>query len=71
MERQVDLVWWQLFDLGRGSLTPVTGLEYMRLGSGNSFLMLATTPTRLYQLQESLGEWEQATPTSGVQQVRD
>ena len=44
-----------MFDLGRGSHTPVTGLEYMRLGSGNSFLVLATTPTRLYQFQGSVG----------------
>jgi len=47
----VETQYRQLFDIGKGQHTPVTGLQWHSVpGSGKHFV-LATTPTRLYQFQ--------------------
>lgn len=49
---------FQVFDLGRGTPTMITGLEYFRLrsaGEGQSvYGVLITTMTKLYQFQGNL-----------------
>jgi len=41
----------QVFDIGKGQHTPVTGLQYHSVPSTGKYFVLATTPTRLYQFQ--------------------
>lgn len=37
----------QVFDIGKGSNTPITGLEYFKVGA-DRYVILAATPVRLY-----------------------
>lgn len=50
----VEQQYRQLFDLGKGQHTPVTGLQYHCVPNTSRYLVLATTPTRLYQFQGSV-----------------
>ncbi|KAI5652101.1 pep3/Vps18/deep orange family domain-containing protein [Phthorimaea operculella] len=38
-----------IFDIGRGAETPITGLQFHRVGNSNKYFIFVTTPTRLYQ----------------------
>ena len=52
----LEQYWKQIFDLGRGQHVPITGLEYHPVHRSKKFLILVTTPTRLYQFQGSVGD---------------
>ncbi|CAH0397716.1 unnamed protein product [Chilo suppressalis] len=41
--------WRQIFDIGRGTDMPITGIQFHRVGTSNKFFIFITTPTRLYQ----------------------
>ncbi|KAL4709069.1 hypothetical protein ACJJTC_013482 [Scirpophaga incertulas] len=41
--------WRQIFDLGRGTDMPITGIQFHRIGKSNKFFIFITTSTRLYQ----------------------
>ncbi|XP_049869463.1 vacuolar protein sorting-associated protein 18 homolog [Pectinophora gossypiella] len=41
--------WRQIFDIGRGAETPITGLQFHRVGNTSKYFIFVTTPTRLYQ----------------------
>ncbi|CAH0750606.1 unnamed protein product [Diatraea saccharalis] len=41
--------WRQIFDIGRGTDIPITGIQFHRVGTSNKFFIFITTPTRLYQ----------------------
>lgn len=41
----------QVFDIGKGQHTPVTGLQYHAVPATNKYFVIATTPTRMYQFQ--------------------
>jgi len=47
--RDVEEHFKQIFDIGKGQHTPVTGLQYHNVPNTTKYLVLATTPTRLYQ----------------------
>jgi len=49
--REVEEHYKQVFDIGKGQHTPVTGLQYHMVPNTTKYLVLATTPTRLYQFQ--------------------
>ncbi|CAH0563550.1 unnamed protein product [Brassicogethes aeneus] len=37
-----------VFDIGKGTNTPITGLEYFKVHSNNRYVIFAATPSRLY-----------------------
>ncbi|XP_063229884.1 vacuolar protein sorting-associated protein 18 homolog isoform X2 [Bacillus rossius redtenbacheri] len=39
----------QVFDIGKGSVTQITGLEFHRVPGSDKYFVLVTTPSRLYQ----------------------
>jgi hypothetical protein len=39
----------QVFDIGKGSSTPITGLQFHRVPGSEKYFVLVTTPNRLYQ----------------------
>jgi hypothetical protein len=39
----------QVFDIGKGNSTPITGLEFHRVPGSEKYFVLVTTPNRLYQ----------------------
>ena len=39
----------QVFDIGKGNNTPITGLEFHRVPGSEKYFVLVTTPNRLYQ----------------------
>ncbi|KAG6452127.1 hypothetical protein O3G_MSEX007477 [Manduca sexta] len=41
--------WKQIFDIGKGQDTPITGIQFHRVGSTSKYFIFVTTPTRLYQ----------------------
>ncbi|XP_034830412.1 vacuolar protein sorting-associated protein 18 homolog isoform X2 [Maniola hyperantus] len=41
--------WRQIFDIGRGMNTPITGIQFHRVSNTSKFFIFVTTPTRLYQ----------------------
>jgi len=49
--RDVEEHFKQVFDIGKGQHTPVTGLQYHMVPNTTKYLVMATTPTRLYQFQ--------------------
>jgi len=49
--RDVEEHYKQVFDIGKGQHTPVTGLQYHMVPNTTKYLVMATTPTRLYQFQ--------------------
>lgn len=38
----------QIFDIGKGTNTPITGLEYFRVPDTDKFFIFVATPARLY-----------------------
>ena len=44
----------QMFDVGKGQYTPVTGVQVHQVPGSSRYIVLATTPTRLYQFQGSV-----------------
>jgi hypothetical protein len=47
----IEKQWRQVYDIGKGQASPITGLEFHRLPKSKKFFILATTPMRLYQFQ--------------------
>ncbi|CAH2232004.1 jg4063 [Pararge aegeria aegeria] len=41
--------WRQIFDIGKGANTPITGIQFHRVNKSSKFFIFVTTPTRLYQ----------------------
>ncbi|XP_045497212.1 vacuolar protein sorting-associated protein 18 homolog [Colias croceus] len=41
--------WRQIFDIGKGADTPITGIQFHRVNNTSKFFIFVTTPTRLYQ----------------------
>ncbi|XP_068631710.1 vacuolar protein sorting-associated protein 18 homolog [Battus philenor] len=41
--------WRQIFDIGKGSDTPITGIQFHRVSNTTKYFIFVTTPTRLYQ----------------------
>ncbi|XP_023944562.2 vacuolar protein sorting-associated protein 18 homolog isoform X2 [Bicyclus anynana] len=41
--------WRQIFDIGKGANTPITGIQFHRVNKTSKFFIFVTTPTRLYQ----------------------
>ncbi|CAH2037062.1 unnamed protein product, partial [Iphiclides podalirius] len=41
--------WRQIFDIGKGTETPITGIQFHRVNSTTKYFIFVTTPTRLYQ----------------------
>jgi hypothetical protein len=39
----------QVFDIGKGNNTPITGLQFHRVPGSEKYFVLVTTPNRLYQ----------------------
>lgn len=39
---------FQVFDIGKGANTPITGLEYFQLLASDKYVIFAATPSRLY-----------------------
>jgi hypothetical protein len=39
----------QVFDIGKGDKTPITGLEFHHVPGSEKYFVLVTTPIRLYQ----------------------
>ncbi|XP_023014330.1 vacuolar protein sorting-associated protein 18 dor isoform X2 [Leptinotarsa decemlineata] len=44
----LEQYWRQVFDIGKGTNTPITGLEYYRIPSTDKYVIIAATPSRLY-----------------------
>lgn len=40
---------FQVFDIGKGSDTPITGIEFRKTGYANKYFIFVTTAERLYQ----------------------
>ncbi|VVC86567.1 vacuolar protein sorting-associated protein 18 homolog isoform X2 [Leptidea sinapis] len=41
--------WRQIFDIGKGTDTPITGIQFHRVNKTSKYFVFVTTPTRLYQ----------------------
>ncbi|XP_013172488.1 PREDICTED: vacuolar protein sorting-associated protein 18 homolog [Papilio xuthus] len=41
--------WRQVFDIGKGTDTPITGIQFHRINFTTKYFIFLTTPTRLYQ----------------------
>ncbi|KAJ3625065.1 hypothetical protein MTP99_018635 [Tenebrio molitor] len=44
----LEQYWRQVFDIGKGTNTPITGLEYHKVLGGDKYVIFAATPSRLY-----------------------
>ncbi|XP_063904510.1 vacuolar protein sorting-associated protein 18 homolog isoform X2 [Zophobas morio] len=44
----LEQYWRQVFDIGKGSNTPITGLEFHKVLGSDKYVIFAATPTRLY-----------------------
>ncbi|CAG9821457.1 unnamed protein product [Phaedon cochleariae] len=44
----LEQYWRQVFDIGKGTNTPITGLEYYRIPGSFRYVIFATTPSRFY-----------------------
>ena len=49
--QSIERLYRQVFDIGKGQHTPVTGLQVQAVPNTNKYLVMATTNTRLYQFQ--------------------
>ncbi|XP_067005382.2 vacuolar protein sorting-associated protein 18 homolog isoform X2 [Anabrus simplex] len=45
----LEQYWRQVFDIGKGENTPITGLEFHLVPNTDMYFVLVTTPKRLYQ----------------------
>ncbi|XP_026470217.1 vacuolar protein sorting-associated protein 18 homolog [Ctenocephalides felis] len=45
----LEQYWRQIFDIGKGDDIPITGLEFRKVNDTNKYIVLVTTPQRLYQ----------------------
>lgn len=43
------IIFLQIFDIGKGVNTPITGIQFHRVASTTKYFIFVTTPTRLYQ----------------------
>ncbi|XP_048483000.1 vacuolar protein sorting-associated protein 18 homolog isoform X2 [Plutella xylostella] len=41
--------WRQIFDIGKGTDTPITGIQFHRVNNTSKYFIFVTTPRRLYQ----------------------
>nr|QHN70697.1 deep orange [Limenitis arthemis astyanax] len=41
--------WRQIFDIGKGNDTPITGIQFHRINKTSKYFIFVTTPKRLYQ----------------------
>lgn len=48
-QSSLEQYWRQVFDIGKGNNTPITGLEFHRVPGSEKYFVLVTTPNRLYQ----------------------
>jgi len=48
--------WKQVFDLAKSQHVPVTSIDYFLTSKNRKAVILATTPTRLYQFSGSLSD---------------
>ncbi|PNF16669.1 putative vacuolar protein sorting-associated protein 18 [Cryptotermes secundus] len=48
-QSSLEQYWRQVFDIGKGDNTPITGLEFHRVPDSEKYFVLVTTPNRLYQ----------------------
>lgn len=48
-QSSLEQYWRQVFDIGKGNSTPITGLEFHRVPGSEKYFVLVTTPNRLYQ----------------------
>ncbi|KAJ9580206.1 hypothetical protein L9F63_004149 [Diploptera punctata] len=48
-QSSLEQYWRQVFDIGKGNNTPITGLEFHRVPSSEKYFVLVTTPNRIYQ----------------------
>lgn len=53
-----DVSGLQVFDIGKGTQTPITGLEFHRIGHSSKYVIFVTTPKRLYQFMGHSGSDE-------------
>lgn len=44
----IEQYWRQVFDIGKGTNTPITGLEYFEIPGANRLIIFAATATKLY-----------------------
>ena len=49
--QSIERLYKQVFDIGKGQHTPVTGLQVQAVPGTSKYLVMATTTTRLYQFQ--------------------
>ena len=49
--QSTERLYRQVFDIGKGQHTPVTGLQVQAVPNTSKYLVMATTTTRLYQFQ--------------------
>ena len=49
--QSIERLYRQVFDIGKGQHTPVTGLQVQAVPNTTKYLVMATTNTRLYQFQ--------------------
>nr|CAD7430568.1 unnamed protein product [Timema monikensis] len=45
----LEQYWKQVFDIGKGDNTPITGIEFHRVPGSEKYFVLVTTPDRVYQ----------------------
>nr|CAD7458172.1 unnamed protein product [Timema tahoe] len=45
----LEQYWKQVFDIGKGANTPITGIEFHRVPGSEKYFVLVTTPDRVYQ----------------------
>lgn len=44
----LEQYWRQVFDIGKNTNTPITGLEYFQIPASDKYMIFATTPTKFY-----------------------
>ncbi|CAG9857094.1 unnamed protein product [Phyllotreta striolata] len=44
----LEQYWKQVFDIGKGTSTPITGMEYFKIPSSDKYVIIVVTPTRFY-----------------------
>lgn len=44
----------QVFDIGKGEHCPITGIEFHKVPNTMRYIVIVTTPTRLYKFHEVL-----------------
>lgn len=52
----------QVFDIGKGELCPITGLEFGKVNSTGPHIVLVTTARRLYTFHEDLRTLDESYP---------